>query len=134
MVWPIPERELEKGDSDMYDNRHTSFSLTPLQLQVKQEHSNRNGDLVFTHVQPVPPVPVSKKYLVIQRIIVRKLSQTRGQLLQRARRIIIKGGKKEWNKPARGDGEGPGKTEKPNKGERASVVENPPQKNNHYEE
>lgn len=39
----------------MYDNRHTSFSLTPLQLlQVKQEHSNRNGDLAFTHVQPVP--------------------------------------------------------------------------------
>lgn len=62
----------------MYDNRHTSFSLTPLQLQVKQEHSNRNGDFVFTHVQPVPPVPVSKKYLVIQRIIVRKLRQTRG--------------------------------------------------------
>lgn len=119
----------------MYDNRHTSFSLTPLQLlQVKQEHSNRNGDLVFTHVQPVPPVPVSKKYLVIQRIIVRKLSQTRGQLLQGARGIIIKGGKKEWNRPARGDGEGPGKTEKQNKGERASVVENPPQKNNYYEE
>lgn len=93
MIWPIPERELEKGDSDMYDNRHTSFSLTPLQLQVKQEHSNRNGDLVFTHVQPVPGAGV-KKNLVIQNIIVRKLRQTRGQLLQGARRIIIKGKKR----------------------------------------
>lgn len=44
----------------MYDNRHTSFSSTPLQLQVKQEHSNRNGDLVFTHVQPVPGAGVKK--------------------------------------------------------------------------